>query len=594
MTQALQTARILIVDDDDVDREMVRRALAKSGLAVELVEAANGPAALDLWESGPFDCVLLDYRMQSMNGVDLFHHLSRRTPDSPIAAIFLTGHGNETLALEVIGAGACDYVAKSELTPSVLRRAIQYALARKQHMEQVNRLATRDTLTRLANRTLFSTLLEQAIAHARRLQRHFAVLLLDLDHFKTVNDTLGHPSGDRVLIEAARRLEGISRASDTVARLGGDVFAVLAELPEGDDCAAALAERITGELGRPFDLGGQPWFLSVSVGISICLRDGDQVDDLLKHADLALSKAKTDCRGSYRFYTEDLNERVQRRRSMEVALRSALRNNEFDLHYQPRLDPRTGRIVGAEALIRWPHPEHGMIPPVEFIPIAESTRLILPIGRWVLHGACAQCAAWHRQTQLDLSISVNFSPVQLQDEGIVDTVREVLAETGLDPARLEVEVTETVAMDDKPVVVTVLSKLAELGIVISIDDFGTGYSSLARLHELPFQKLKIDRSFINDLTGSGRSVPIVELMISLGKQLQLGIVAEGVEDESTLAHLSYLGCTEVQGFYFSRPLPADRFQAWCQAWMSRPETAANGKRPAERFPVSTDSSITAS
>ena len=575
MTGVPRTPRILLVDDDDIDREMVRRALAKSGLAAELLEAPNGWAALDLWECGRFDCVLLDYRMQCMDGVELFRQLSQRTPDSPVAAIFLTGHGNETLALEVIGAGAFDYVAKSELTPSVLRRAVQYALARKQYLQQLNRLATLDTLTRLANRALFSTLVEQAIARAKRYGQHFAVFLLDLDNFKTVNDTLGHPSGDRVLIEAARRLKGLLRESDTVARLGGDEFALLAQLPDEGDSATALAERIIRELGRPYDLDGQLWFLSASIGISFCIRDGEELDTLLKNADLALYKAKTDCRGTYRFYTEDLNARAQKKRSLEVALRSAYRNEEFDLHYQPRLSPRTGQILGAEALMRWHHAEFGLVPPSEFIPLAESTRLILPIGRWVLHQACAACASWQRDSLSNLSVSVNFSPVQLQDEAIVETVREALAETRLDPACLEIEITESVAMDDKAAVVDVLGALAALGIVISIDDFGTGYSSLARLHDLPIQKLKIDRRFVRDLTAACPGAPIVEMVIALGKHLSLGIVAEGVESEGALTYLAHLGCDEAQGYYYSKPLPAYRFRDWCREWARKPLSAAD-------------------
>ena len=532
-----------------------------------MIEAENGPAALDLWNQYSFDCVLLDYQMQSMDGTELFEELSRRTPCSPIAAIFLTGHGNETLAMEVIGAGAFDFVSKEDLNPAVLRRAVQYALARKHHWQQLNRLANEDTLTGLANRAVLSTLLDQAIAGAQRSGQHVAVLFLDLDQFKAVNDTMGHAAGDCLLVEAARRLKQISRASDTVARFGGDEFAILTQLTDLEDNAGAFAERIIQGFDQPFDLDGHPWSLGVSIGIAVGPRDGATVDELLKSADLALYKAKAAPGSGYRFYTEGLNARVQQRRATEQALRTAHLNDEFELRYQPRVQPQTGQILGAEASVYWHSRERGTLPLADVQSVAEATGLTIPIGKWALRSACSQCAAWHAAGLSDLFVSLNLSAPQLLDGRIVETVRSALAEADLDPRYLEVEVTETAAMDQKDTAAEPLHGLADLGVRIAIDDFGTGYSSLARLTDLPVHKLKTDATLISSRkAGSAGGPSFVDLAVSLGQHLDLQVVADGVEDAATLAYSGRAGSHEVQGTYLSRPLHAAMFRDWCDNW----------------------------
>ncbi len=561
-----EAPRVLIVDDDEIDRELVRRVLKKSGLTIQLFEAADGPTALALWDVEPFDCVLLDYQMHIMNGVELFKELSSRSFDTPIAAIFLTCHGSEALALELIGAGAFDFVSKTDLTPSALRRAIQYALARRQHTEQLHQLANNDGLTGLTNRSLYGNLLEQSIARRQRANQSTAVLFLDLDNFKAVNDTLGHAAGDKILVEAARRLENTCRSCDTVSRFGGDEFAVLAQIADGGEDAAALADRIAREFERPFEVDGQDWFLGITAGISVAPSDGDTVAELMKKADLALYKAKAEHRGRYCFFTDDLNMQAQKKRSFELALRASVRNEEFSLYYQPQIDLSTRRVTGAEALIRWCSPDHGLTMPDAFIPFAEATRLILPIGDWVLRHACLQCAAWHANGLDDLSVAVNLSPVQLQESSIVGRVRDALAAANLDPAFLEIEVTETAAMEDSQSIVSTLKDLADLGVRIAIDDFGTGYSSLARLKDLPFQKLKIDRVLTADLANESVGAPIVDMVIALGKHMNLSVVAEGVEDGETLDCLRFMGCNEVQGHHLSEPMPSEQFSAWCRTW----------------------------
>ena len=573
MTDEAEQLQILLVDDDDVDRELVVRALVRSGLSANIREAADGKTALEIWRQASFDCVFLDYQMQGMNGMELFHELQQRSGDRVVPAIFLTGHGSETLAVEVIEAGALDYVPKDEITPPVLRRAVRYALARQHSLLELNRLANLDSLTGLSNRTLFLAQVEKGIAVARRTNDRIALLLLDLDHFKTVNDTLGHLMGDQLLRQAAQRLKGVARASDTVARLGGDEFAILSNVGQKSENATALAERILQELEKPYDLDGQQWFLTASIGIGVCDQDGDEVNELLKNADLALYWVKAKGRDSYRFYHEALNEQAQERRRMEVALRRALEEDQLDLYYQPRVDAATGGVVGVEALIRWHDAERGWVAPSEFIPLAEATRLIVSIGEWVLRRACAQCAAWHRVGVPGLFVSVNVSPVELQTGNIVDVVLQVLDETGLDPACLEIEITEGAVMANYACAVDALEALARAGVSVAIDDFGTGYSSLGRLHTLPVHKLKIDQSFVRDLNLGGDRAPIVDVIISLGQQLNLAVVAEGAEDAAAFKYLANAGCQEIQGYYIGRPLPADRFLAWWHESSGRVDAA---------------------
>ncbi len=562
MTNPDTPIRLLIVDDDDVDREITRRALKRMKRTFHVTEVSDGEAAIEMWRDTPIDCVLLDYWMQGMNGDEVFQQMMMIRPDTAIAAIFLTGHSDDTQAGSLIKAGACDYVSKHEMTPDVLSRAIDYALARKCHFEQLNYLATRDILTGLPNRALFSLFLEQAIARTQREQKEFALFLLDMDRFKNVNDTLGHHAGDQVLVETAQRLESLIQTHDTVARLGGDEFAVLADLVHEGASITALAERISLELQRSFVIDGQECYLGASVGIALGPKDGKTSEELLRNADLAQAKAKQDGLSRYFFFDEDMRVLAERRRQIETSLRYNRWDTEFDVYYQPRIDPIHNRVASAEALLRWQHPTLGTISPIEFIPIAESSRQIASIGRWILKKACLHCAEWQHSPLKGTGVSVNVSPIQLKDARFAEVVADALAETGLSASLLELEVTETAVMDNQTTVVEALNELAAIGVGISIDDFGTGYSSLARLHRLPVDKIKIDRSFVTDLMHDRVSRLIIESIISLGNQMNITIVAEGVEDETTLQRLVQLGCYEIQGYYFSRPLPFDHFVEW--------------------------------
>lgn len=428
--------------------------------------------------------------------------------------------------------------------------------------ETIHRMALRDSLTGLANREQFHRQLQAALAAALRLEKKVALLMLDVDNFKDVNDTLGHPVGDQLLREVSRRLLQCCRETDTVARLGGDEFAVIATHLQSADGAAILARRMVDALQEPVILEGREVHISGSIGITLYPTDGLDPADLQKNADLALYRAKDNGKNSFQFYDEEMHDTVQRRKSMERDLRVAIAAGAFELHYQPQIDLKTQTVIGAEALIRWPHPEQGTIPPLDFIPLAEATGLIVPLGEWVLRTACQQMADW-RDAGLHLPrLSVNLSGVQLNKSPIVDMVKRVIEETGIAGEDLELELTESTVMENVEAVIPILEHIHELGVTVAIDDFGTGYSSLSYLKRLPVDKLKIDRSFVSDVTTSEDDAAIAQAITSLAKTLRLDVIAEGVETKEQMLFLRRIGCDAAQGYYISRPLPPQAFADW--------------------------------
>jgi len=417
---------------------------------------------------------------------------------------------------------------------------------------QISHMARHDALTNLPNRTLFREQLEKALSRAARKAR-VAVLCLDLDHFKDVNDSLGHPVGDALLKEVARRLSECVRSGDTVSRLGGDEFAVIQAGSELQDTeATALAGRIIEVIGAPFVIQGHQMIIGASIGISVAPDDGIDPDQLLRNADMALYRAKADGRGTYRFFETGMDARAQARRLLELDLRASLLRDEFEIYYQPILDLKSNRIVCFEALVRWNHSIRGMTSPIDFIPLAEETGLIVPIGDWVLQKACTDAVGWPP----DVSVAVNLSPVQFKNRNLVPSVIAALSASGLAANRLELEITEAVLLLDSGATLAVLHKLRNLGIRISMDDFGTGYSSLSYLRSFPFDKIKIDQSFVHELASRGDSMAIVRAVTGLGKSLGISTTAEGVETKEQLTLLRREGCTEVQGYLFSAPRPA--------------------------------------
>ncbi|MCA1478566.1 MULTISPECIES: EAL domain-containing protein [Bradyrhizobium] len=418
---------------------------------------------------------------------------------------------------------------------------------------KITYMAEHDALTELPNRVLLKARLEPALADTRGGNLHLAVLLLDLDRFKEVNDTLGHPAGDLLLRSVAARLLDCIRETTFVARLGGDEFAIVDYVTNPAADAASLAEAIHGALSEPFDLGDHQVIVGTSIGIALAPRDGADSDTILRSADLALYSAKSGGRGAFRFFEPELDRLLHARRNLERDLRKALARSEFELHYQPFVNLKSGETCGFEALLRWHHPERGLVSPGEFIPVAEETGLILPLGEWVLRTACAEAAKWRS----DLKIAINLSPAQFRSKELVSTIVSALAASGIASDRLELEVTETVIMHDSGTVFAALSQLRELGVRIALDDFGTGYSSLSFLQKFPFDKIKIDRSFVSELS-SPMEEPhriaraVVQFATSLGKTS----TAEGVETAEQLDILRQEGCVEAQGFHLSPPIRA--------------------------------------
>jgi diguanylate cyclase (GGDEF)-like protein/PAS domain S-box-containing protein len=436
----------------------------------------------------------------------------------------------------------------------------------KQVEEKIRHMAHHDALTQLPNRALLHDRIGQAIAQAQRNGEVLALLFIDLDRFKTVNDSLGHPVGDRLLQAVAGRLTGCTRGSDTIARIGGDEFVVLLGNLDRPEAARHVAQKVLDALSAAVTIDGHELKVTPSIGICAYPHDGTDVETLMRNADTAMYHAKQVGRNNYQFFTQAMNDAAQQRLLLENDLRYAIERGEFVLHYQPQLDLKTGGIVGFEALVRWRHPQRGMVPPSEFIPASEETGLIGPIGEWVLREACSQARIWHKAGAPQLQVAVNCSAQQFQREGFVETVDHILRETGMPALRLELEITESVIIHHSDEVNARFQALGDMGVRISIDDFGTGYSSLSYLKRLAIHQLKIDQSFVRDISSDPDDAAIVSAIIAIAHSLDLDVVAEGVETSEQLAFLRSLGCDAAQGYLFSKPLPAEEFGRLLVSW----------------------------
>jgi len=421
--------------------------------------------------------------------------------------------------------------------------------------ERIRHMAKHDSLTGLPNRAAFRDDMDQALKRTRRGQM-IAAMCLDLDHFKNVNDTLGHLIGDKLLCMVSGRLKETVRETDTIARLGGDEFAVLQVGLDRPEAASSLAQRIITAINQPYEIEGHQVNVSTSVGIAIGPNDGSTTEQLLRNADMALYRAKSDGRSVFRYFEAEMDQQLQARRSLEIDLRNAVANGEFELMYQPQVDAVTEEITGCEALLRWKSPTRGMVSPAEFIPLAEEIGLIVPIGEWVLKQACCEAVTWPKPVR----VAVNLSPAQFKSRSVMQSVINALAVSGLAASRLELEITESVLLNDNEATLATLHQLRSFGIKISMDDFGTGYSSLSYLRSFPFDKIKIDRSFIKDISDKGDCAAIVKAVAGLGKGLGIATTAEGVETIEQLHKVRNEGCTEVQGYFFSAPQPGDRLR----------------------------------
>jgi diguanylate cyclase (GGDEF)-like protein len=438
----------------------------------------------------------------------------------------------------------------------------------------VARLASEDPLTGLPNRRVFRSMVDQLCqrqgSDSMEAGVEFAVLFLDLDRFKVVNDTLGHRVGDQLLIEVAKRLKALLKPADLLARLGGDEFAVVVTSPQSRTALEAYGNSLTEAVSHPYEIDGHRIRTSVSIGIAVGPADGDNADDLVVAADLALYAVKASSRGSCRFYQRAMNEEIKDRRQIEMDLREAIERNELELHYQPIIDLQRNVVTGFEALARWRHPVKGLVPPVVFIPVAEDSGLILPLGAWALREACRQAALWPEH----LKISVNLSPVQFSTPNLFTVIETALAESGIAPHRLELEITERIFMEDSEKTLSALHRLKALGVRIAMDDFGTGYSSLSYLRSFPYDKIKVDRAFVSDLAEGTEHVVIVQAVVSIARALGMTTTAEGVETPGQRDFLKALGCDEAQGYLFSAPIPIEKVPGVIAQWTASKTMAA--------------------
>jgi len=549
-----------LIEDNPGDARLLRESLAEVDRhAFEVDHAARLEDGLQRLSEGRPDVVLLDLSLPDSQGLDTVRRLHALAPELPI--VVLTGTNDEDQAVRAVQEGAQDYLVKGHADGHLLARSMRYAIERHRILgelecsrRQEHYTATHDLLTHLPNRSHFHQDLARSLAEARRHGSRVGVLFLDLDRFKLANDTFGHAMGDRLLQLVAERLRGCVRETDNVARLGGDEFTLVLKNIRKTDTIARVAQKILAALARPFNVDGFEFFLTASIGVSVFPADGSDVDTLLRSADTAMYRAKAGGKNRYEFYRSEMNDRMLERMELEQNLRGALEREQFVLHYQPEVDIRSGAIIGMEALIRWNHPRLGLLPPSRFIPLAEETGLIVPIGEWVLRTACAQNRAWLDRGLNPLSVAVNISARQFQNQDPVAAVRRALDDTDLDPALLELELTESVLMQDLSHADQALADLRRLGAQISIDDFGTGYSSLAYLTRFPLEKLKIDRMFIQTITMDHQDRALAAAIVALARSLNLKPLAEGVETAAQLNTLRALECDRIQGFVFSRPL----------------------------------------
>lgn len=588
-------ARILIVDDEPLVRNVLCELLSAD---YRCVEAGSAEEALSLLDAETFSLVVSDIQMSGISGLEMIPRVVETAPDTIV--IMISGLQNIENAIKAMRAGAFDYITKPfdfDHVEAVVRRALEHQslrltkklyenhleeqvaartaqlrreiVERQQAEEKVNRMSYYDSLTNLPNPTLFRDRLTHQLGKSGGKRKMSAIIFLALDRFINISDTLGHQVGDEILRAFAERLAGCVRKTDTAAYFGGSEFALLVtEVGGAEDCAK-IAEKIKKCLLSPFNCGGQELYITASFGISLAPNDGDDCQTLLKNASTALYRAHQRGGSDYQFYTADMHERALKSLSLENSLRRGLERKEFILNYQPQICAASGKLTGTEALVRWRHPELGMIPPLDFISIAEETGLIVQLGEWILQTACEQNAAWQRAGFPPLRVGVNLSLRQFQQSNFVETVSRILTDSRLEPQYLELELTESLLMDNAETTIETLHDLRNLGIRISIDDFGSGYSSLSYLKNLPIDVLKIDRAFITDIAAGASDAAIVKTIIQLAHNLGLKTIAEGVETEEQSTILSNLGCDEMQGYLFSKPLPADALESFLSSRQSK-------------------------
>jgi len=627
---SIANRRILVIDDNEAIHRDFRKVLGESDAvagqeALDLLEtellgstarnrmpsfevdsAFQGEEGVKLAEAAlrdgrPYAVAFVDMRMPpGWDGLKTIEHLWNADPG--VQVVICSAHSDyewndvmerlnhsdkllvlrkpfEPIEVQQCASALCQKWHNERLIRNQINQLERVVAARTRGLEiankQLRHMATHDALTGLPNRTLLEDRLQQAMAQAQRTSQSFAVLVCDLDRFKLVNDSMGHHAGDQFLQEVARRLDGVRREGDTLARQGGDEFVFVMSPPSAEADAEALTRRALSALGVPLHIAGMDIYVAASFGLAVYPRDGARVEALLANADAAMYSAKQRGNCMQRF-SAALGGTAHRRLQLENDLHTAMKEGQFELHYQPKVETESGAIRSAEALLRWKHPERGYIPPVEFIPIAEETGQIGAIGTWVLQEACRQVRRWIDAGYAPLRVGVNISAAQFHEAGLVETVRAALEEVRLDPQWLEIELTESCVMSNPEESIRLLEELSRMGIVVSVDDFGTGYSSMSYLRRFPIDMLKIDRTFVAEMDTREEDTNIVQAIVSLAHGLRLKVVAEGVETRAQLETLRNLGCDQYQGFHFSPALPADQFE---QLLRSEGTDAAGERHP---------------
>lgn len=556
---------ILVIEDQDPIRANIAAMLNRSGF--QAVEAPNGRIGLDLAKAYLPDLIVCDIMMPDLDGYGVFTELRQDADTATIPFIFLTAKADRSDVRQGMNLGADDYLTKpftrDELIGAVTSRLQKQATITQPYIEEMKRaaenlskIAYADPLTNLPNRIMLRHRLQEAIAQSQRKQSGVSIFHISLHRFSTINNTLGYTAGDQVLKLVAERLAHCLHSGDTVSRLSGVEFCVMVERVTTEPEVDAIARRIMESLTRPFSLEGQMVTLQVTLGIARSPIDGTDADKLLSHADLARRWCEHNGRYGYQFYNAMMEELDAERRTLESELSGALDRSEFELYYQPQVNLITGRMIGVEALLRWQHPHRGMVSPAIFVPVAEASDLIVPLGEWVLRTACAQAQSWQNSSLLPLKISVNLSARQFQQKTLVQTVADALQQANLNPRLLVLELTETSLIENVEATIATLQELKSMGVGISIDDFGTGYSSLSYLRRFPIDMLKIDRSFVSQVNENLHDAAIVKAVIALAQSLKLKAIAEGVETQEQLNFLRHHGCHAMQGFFYSPPLPA--------------------------------------
>ncbi len=556
---AQESTHVLLVEDNPGDARLLELMLNEMDAnPIRLDHVTSLSSAQDFLKNNTIDLVLLDLSLPDGDGLDSIQIIQQIDNSLPI--IILTGLDDQNFAIKSVNSGAQDYLIKGQGDGYLILRAIRYAIERKNIEKNLYLLAHYDSLTGLANRDFFHTTLSKSLLRAKRNNQTLGLMFLDLDHFKEINDTLGHAAGDYLLISVTKRLQSCVRETDTIARLGGDEFTIILDSIQQSENAGMVAGKILLALAEPFLISNHQVNISSSIGIALYPKDATNLEEMIKYADTAMYKAKEKGRNNYQYFTEDLNAEVAKTMALKNDLRKAIKQNQLFLHYQPKVNTNNKAIVGAEALLRWQHPTRGLIPPVEFIPIAEQSGLIDDIGAWVIKEAISQNHKWREKQLKPIFMAINLSAKQFEKRDFVNLIERELLDINMEASSLELEITESLLMKEEQLAQDILRELNDKGHKISIDDFGTGYSSLTYLKRFTVNSLKIDRSVIKDITSNQDDAEIVKAIIAMAHALRLIVIAEGVEEQKQLAFLQLHNCDEIQGYLFSKPVSAEEFE----------------------------------